>query len=88
MNIQIQTKPTLERLGILSRILVAWILAGMSTNLRTQDVEWRIAQRSVREQVVLVGFVILALAFLTLVFAQAGWGGVVAFWGALYFVIR
>jgi hypothetical protein len=71
-----------------ARAAVSALLSGLWTGLDIDEIEARLAARPLPEQALLVGGVLALLFGLSLVFAQAGIGGIVAFWIVVALIAR
>ncbi|NDR54939.1 hypothetical protein [Aliiruegeria sabulilitoris] len=78
----------LLQLGLLLRHIWLCMLTGLVVGHPPEQVRSRICARSALEQSALVGASMLGLALASALFAEAGPGGPVALWVALYLVSR
>ena len=78
----------LRRSGATCRGAVAALLSGMLPGRTIDDVEDRLSARPLPEQAAIVGGVLAALFLLSLLFAQAGWIGILLFWLGIILIAR
>jgi membrane-bound ClpP family serine protease len=76
------------RLGLVCRHAAVALLSGLLPRLGFAEIERRLAARPLRDQVAVVGGVLLGLFLLSLLAAQFGWIGMLLFWLGVVIVAR
>ncbi len=78
----------LVSIALFGRAAMLRLLVGLVVGLPVPIVRQRIVSLPLSSQIPLIGTMLIGLALATVVFAEAGWGGPVAFWVTLALVVR
>lgn len=84
----ITVKRFIAKAGTVCRIVAASVIAGLWPRRSLADIEARLAACPARQQVVIIGAVLVCLFLLGFLAAQFGWIGVLLYWMSIILIIR
>lgn len=73
-------KTLLPRLGVIARTSAVAVISGFCRRRSIGEINERVAARPIHDQVAITVAVLAALFVLSLIAAQFGWVGMLAFW--------
>ena len=78
----------MHRAAQIVRTAALMVVAGVWRGRSLDEIEAKVQRQPVPTQIGLVGGILAALFLLALLFAQAGWIGILVYWLALIVIVR